>query len=1701
MSCQCRNLIITLTVIHFLTFLVLTPITALCSDVSFSDNLNPAFQVKSSSPASIQFQFTLPDIDRQSVMISGERFDEFRIAGEICTESGELHELPTIVRLVQIPPQSGVELRISNLTTSIQTNVYLNISNIKNEDNFLHQEIAKLGKPAIMRGHRLVPLIINPLHYNPATHELEIVESIDIELDFASNLNRVNIIENPERARPSRYIDRLLSNLVVNPSPERDDPELGGSIVYIIGDWDDVEAEIEPLVEWRRRKGWTVEVFRMPRMTRFTLRTALVDAYQEWDVPPEFVVLVGDAPGLDGNRYTIPYWNEQNGARVAYETDHHYCELEGDDVLPEAAIGRLVFNSIPMLRNHVEKIVNYESDPVIGRDWQIKAITAATDYRSGMSSIDMCRWFSSLASRHGFSQVNELYWSNDNRDPNPTNFITTNINSGVSFFLYRGWNNMNGFDPAEVNRLRNGRMLPFVVLATCHTGHYGPIIQDIWSYTERFSYHNGGAIGAVGAAGATHTAYNNILATTIMYTPFVREVYSQGWALMAGKLALYLHYANRNDIQHAENRGMEAWLTELYIYNLMGDPAVDLFTAVPRQLVVNHPDEIRIGESLFEVTVDWEDEEAPAEGLQVCLYRPDTFQSVVRTNAEGIATFNLEPDWTQEEGEIQLTITGPNVRSYLVDIEVDWAETFIVANNFAVDDDREGESRGDNDHIANPLERIELDVELTNCGEHQPQGQLTVGLTALHPQILVVEDEFVINSAPRPGRTVTAHFVFDIRGGFPNEEDAVFLVEASANNQSWTSSITIPVEGPQLELDFMEWEDTPMLPGDTCDVWLFLENVGSKATSELDARLIRLTQTIGVLNDETTFDPIPAGQIRQSNGMLRVRAHQFHLRGTRAEFALALEGDGGFLDTAYFSYKVDRVRAREPFGPDEYGYICLDNTDTSWASYPRFDWIEIDTRFDDPDRGTNTNLRDRGEEDDASVLIELPFEFVYYGESFDEVTICTNGWIALGDHHEMISARNRRIPGGEVSPAMICPFWEDLITQRNDGGIYYWYDEERHRFIIEWSRLRKLGPEGGREPLESFEVILYDPEHHLTRSGDGDIVFQYLLVTDNRSCYQDWDTPYATVGISSPDQSTGLEYSFGGDLHVGAASLVPRRAIKFTTMIEYSTAIVTGRVIDADTEAPLSGVQVSTSYGTLALTDENGDYNIEDAIIADDYTFKASKEFYNDSTLTGISIVSIRENIVDFALLHPEFSVNPRNLELEAVYVDSLSEEIVIENEGNGMLNYRSRLINLHEQRRDDPDETWDILLEWAVGDTTNDNCIQGIVHCENHWIVAGGANGDDENWFYRFGNNGCYLNRVYQPVDTRYGIRDMEYHAGAIYCVYATQELLKIDIETGRILRYWHLPELLNMARAIAIDPEHNCLFISGSNPGIYEFCFDEDSTLVWLDRHEIFDPRTDSSVKPYGMGWFPDDEDGCPLYLYTKDEPERNYNLPDISIYKVEPKSCSIRFVTDLPFLDPHIAGRAGMCITPDFNCRYWALAAVLDKNDGDDRIAVFELAPNFKWICYSPRDDILTAGETREIGIVFHTEYLENGRYEIALEFTHNAHPGVTQMPILLDVIVSAPQEESSEIPGRYALEQNWPNPFNPETVIAYRLPRAGRVHLQVIDINGRIVTTLVDEVQTEGAYHVRFDAASLPAGIYFYQITAGEFSGVRKMVLVR
>jgi len=140
-----------------------------------------------------------------------------------------------------------------------------------------------------------------------------------------------------------------------------------------------------------------------------------------------------------------------------------------------------------------------------------------------------------------------------------------------------------------------------------------------------------------------------------------------------------------------------------------------------------------------------------------------------------------------------------------------------------------------------------------------------------------------------------------------------------------------------------------------------------------------------------------------------------------------------------------------------------------------------------------------------------------------------------------------------------------------------------------------------------------------------------------------------------------------------------------------------------------------------------------------------------------------------------------------------------------------------------------------------------------------------------------------------------------------------------------------------------------------------------------------------------------------------------------------------------------------------------------------------------------DLMEAGTHRVGEILFTVEK----KADMGLSWKNVEVYGSNVQPLSVEWVVKA----GAGLPKEFALSQNYPNPFNPTTLIKYELPLDCQVKLDIYNVVGQRVTTLVDGHQKAGYKTATWNAQDLASGVYFYKLTAGDFTSTRKMVLLK
>lgn len=1019
--------------------------------------------------------------------------------------------------------------------------------------------VAALAPPAIIAGQPVVALTVAPVAYDAASRRAVAADRLVIELVFEAGEGGIT----PRRGRPlTPSFAALTGGQVLGLPRGKSLPVMGaepGLWVAVARNHATVLAKLQPLLDWRRRQGYSVEIVNADAVGNTTagIKAALQAIYDDPARPPlEHVVLVGDAGNSTAT--AVATWRETltnyNG-----EGDHYYAMLDGDDILADVHIGRLSFSSssLSQLDVIVNKIVGYESNPPMDNTaWFGRASLLGDPSTSGITTIWVNQWLKTKLQGLGWTHIDTMWSGNF-----ATQMVAT-LNPGASVFAYRGYLNMSGITTGHIGALTNGGRLPVALLPTCGTGSF-------WSDSEArceswLRAPNGGGIAAVGTATiGTHTRYNNAFFLNMWDGLLEGADGSIGVGHSVGKLGLYTNYYVGEPAQ------AEIWA----VWNsLMGDPATDMWIGVPQPLTVTAPAALPLGANSFEVTV--RSGFAPVPGLLVCALDAGGARLRGVTDAQGRVTLAGVPPVA---GQMKLTVSGHGFLPHLGTVAVGAQDTFCGLSALQVIDDGTLGSLGNGDGLAGPGETLALLPTLANTG--------TVGVAGVSSVLSGGGTLATVMSGAQaygdigPGQAVVATTPALV-GIAPVAGDGSVIqlaLVAGDGAQTWGSTVALTVTAPRLSVAGLAFGG----PGGTCDpgesgsLVVTVANGGVVAAGPLTAELTTTSPWLLVTDGDGAYAGIAAGGSAANAGAaFAVFATSDCFTGHLAPCTLVLRAGGVAVATLEFVLPVGTLASTSPSGPDAFGYYAFDDTDAASGHAPVYDWVELAPYLGGS--GASVGLSDYGWEQDDTKVVPLPFAFSFYGKEQSELSICSNGWAAFGQC-ALVSYHNAGLPGAGGTPrALLAPFWDNL-AQSGNNLVYHWHDTANHRYIVQWHGLEQ-NYEGYNQDPQDFQLILLDPAHHQTTSGQGMIIFQYKTVNDT-----DERNAFATVGIQSPDGKDGLLYSYMNQAMGGAAPLAPGRAVLFmplggllTPVAGVSPTAITasappGAIITRDVEVANSG--------------------------------------------------------------------------------------------------------------------------------------------------------------------------------------------------------------------------------------------------------------------------------------------------------------------------------------------------------------------------------------------------------------------------------------------------------------------------------------------------------------------------------------------------
>ncbi|NQU05852.1 MAG: hypothetical protein HQ568_07150, partial [Calditrichaeota bacterium] len=504
-------------------------------------------------------------------------------------------------------------------------------------------------------------------------------------------------------------------------------------------------------------------------------------------------------------------------------SDYPYGLLEGSDPLPEAAVGRISYNSIAELERIVEKILAYELEPDLENEEPYRrAAVAAGSVRSGYSTILVNRWIRDLLLRNNYTAVDTFWWT---MDEGVAGFMRNSLERGAQFVNYRGWTGLEDWTVNEVLRLRNDH-LPVMLLLACNAGDF----QGMGSgFTEALLKADGGAIGAIGSVGfQSRVNCNNALAAGFYRGVIEDGVHRLGWTLNRAKLELFAAYSAVSMARVSDHA---------YWTNLMGDPATVIWRGMPQEVQIQAPEVVRNGDESMTVTVTNEGDE-PIGGVRVGLYKPAEIISAAYTNEEGEATLEFDPE-SVTDGQAFVTASGDMIVPVTEEIEFRISENLLIYRNHRFIEDGFEPRQGNGDEIPNPGEIIEIFISVENTGVAIIDGGVDFTLSVNHDYCSIINDNFDHNGSIMPEGQVDASFLVRLENNFPGGQAVPFVLTATNDNQEWIFEFDLEGDAPYWEIVEVDLDNEP-IPMNWINLSVTFTNSGQLRVLPFEAELTSL---------------------------------------------------------------------------------------------------------------------------------------------------------------------------------------------------------------------------------------------------------------------------------------------------------------------------------------------------------------------------------------------------------------------------------------------------------------------------------------------------------------------------------------------------------------------------------------------------------------------------------------------------------------------------------------------------------------------------------------------------------------------------------------------------------------------------------------------------------------------------------------------
>ena len=504
------------------------------------------------------------------------------------------------------------------------------------------EDLAVIQGPAMMRQLAVARLEIRTTRYDFERGQLGILRSARFVVHHQGNSAALHPADIDSPAFAHVYTHQVFNYEL----PEDGLPAVPESMLVIVEEAL-VEA-IQPLVDWKVLRGMQVTVRTLEEVGTATedVQAAIDEAYETWDPQVTYVMLVGD---------NVPFYR---GTYDNCASDYMFTTLEGNDLLPDVLISRVVGADADDVAVQVNKFLSYEMDPPLGEaaEWMRHATGAATN-ESGMSVTDEERFDRIAISLDdaGYTVIDKYYVTDGSGSADN---VKAAINEGRGWLVYLGHGSGYDFSSlsppfgiSHANQLTNTDAWPFLTDCSCLNGGFdGPddsldeLLMKVGTPDEPT-----GTLGIFGSSTSTSWDPAGDIAEGTSYGFLDDGQAYWGAAAQWGRTYVFENWGSGMDSE---------WLFQQWV--LFGDPSLMMRTQPPIEAEITYPSGFALSDTQFTVTVTVEGE--PFAGATVALRKDGEVDAVTNTDETGAAVFDIA---CQTNGSMDVVVTGTDLAPHI----------------------------------------------------------------------------------------------------------------------------------------------------------------------------------------------------------------------------------------------------------------------------------------------------------------------------------------------------------------------------------------------------------------------------------------------------------------------------------------------------------------------------------------------------------------------------------------------------------------------------------------------------------------------------------------------------------------------------------------------------------------------------------------------------------------------------------------------------------------------------------------------------------------------------------------------------------------------------------------------------------------------------------------------------------------------------